>query len=541
MAFSAFSRVMAGMVASIRGYPGGQPILFGGEERPPKVRYAKLWSRYLSNGTYDDDAFSLAAQGIAIPAIKPLRNPANRVCELYVAKIWPGSLPDALPIVTDNERIIPAIHQAWEWSNWGSQKQVFVRKVAALGDVFVRVATNVLPDGTPLPPEQTRVYLQVISPEFVPDFDTNERGDLTYIRLDVPRAVRTGDKAELLTHTEVWEKGAAPDGSLGRVRKWLHDQGDEPDLERLGTPQTDAPLLSYGIDFLPFRHCMFRDLGDERGAGAFTHALDKMDAADLAATKLAQNIHRSVEEAWALEGAGRVDDTGREIPAPQIQGLASSTTANDGTVQVGDMRFVRVPGGWTLKSIVPDLDYGSEILALDKQMEELEDDLPEMAYYRLREGGDAISGRALQKKLSALIDRVTEARGNCEDCLIRLDQMLLSVGQAAGIPGFAPAQIGTYAAGDFRHTFAARPILPPDDLEDAQAQLARAQAVTEQMKWWTTAPPQFLEQAGFDSQEVDALLAERDAQQAQQAAAPTTAPVIVAANGSAPPAAVTGP
>lgn len=532
MATSALSRFFAGTVASLRGYPGGQPLLFGGSaERPIRDWYAELWDYYVSNGKYDDVAQALAIQAIAAPAIKPLRNPANRVVELHVAKVWPGALPDALPIVTDNERLLPAIEQVWEWSNWATQKQVFIRKLACLGDIFMRVATTAAPDGTPLPPEQTRVYFQLISPEYVPDFDANERGDLTYIRVDIPQTERIGDRVEPVTHTEVWEKGVAADGSLGRVRKWRHTKGDEQDLEKLGPPQVDVPLLSYGIDFLPFRHAKFRDTGSERGVGAFAHALDKIDAANLAATRLAQNLHRSNEEAWVLEGEGRVDDTGREIPPPQIVGLSSTTTENDGTVQVGDARLFRIPGGWTLRSMIPELNYEAEIAALRAQMEELEDDLPEMAYYRLREGGDAISGRALQKKLSALIDRVLEARGNAESCLIRLDQMALSIGQAAGLPLFAANRIGTYDAGDFAHTFAERPVLPTDTLEDAQAALARAQSVTEQMKWWQTAPPALLEQAGFSTDEIQALLDERGALAAETAAPALPAPSTASANG----------
>lgn len=520
------SRIVAGAVGSVYGWRPATPLPNGtAVERPARELYALLWNYYQSNGLYDDVARALAIQGIGTAALKPLRNPANRVVELHVAKIWPGTLPDALPLVADNPHLAPALEQVWSWSNWASQKQVFVRKVACLGDVFVRVATTATstPDGTPLPPAQTRVYFQLLSPEYVPDFDTNERGDLTYIRIDVPQARREGDRVVALTHTEVWQKGRLP-GEDGRVRTWLHSHGDEPDLERLGAPATDRPLSAYGIDFLPFRQCQFRDVGEPRGVGAFTHALDKIDAANLAATRLYQNLFRSNEEAWVLEGEGRVDSSGREIPPPQITGLNGTTTgaagvastADDGTLDVGGARLFRLPGGWTLRSVVPQLDYTAELAALTAHMEELEDDLPEMAYYRLREGGDAISGRALQKKLSALVDRVLEARGNCEEALIRLDQMALSIGQAHGLPLFARERIGTYANGDFAHSFAAREVITPDALEDAQATLARAQAITEQMKWLTSAPPLVLEQAGFTAPEVAELLAFRDQQQAQR-------------------------
>jgi hypothetical protein len=93
----------------------------------PRERYAVLRSYYESNGLYDRLTRSLYESGLWNRAIKPLRNPAYRITEAYPAHLWPGDLPDALPIKTENERLIPAIHQVWQWSNWASKKQVMAR------------------------------------------------------------------------------------------------------------------------------------------------------------------------------------------------------------------------------------------------------------------------------------------------------------------------------------------------------------------------------------------------------------------------------
>ena len=136
--------------------------------------------------------------------VKPLRNPAYRVVEFYAAKLWPGALDQALPIVTNNERITPAIQQIWQWSNWASEKQAVARTFPMCGDLFIKVASKT-----------GRVFLQNLNAENVTDFSTDERGFLEYIRIDVPRVRRLTDgKLQAYTLTEVWDK------STQLFRRW---------------------------------------------------------------------------------------------------------------------------------------------------------------------------------------------------------------------------------------------------------------------------------------------------------------------------------
>ena len=56
-----------------------------------------------------------------------------------------------------------------------------------------------------------------------------------------------------------------------------------------------------------------------------------------------------------------------------------------------------------------------------------------------------------------------EMRGALEAALVRSQMMALTLGQAAGLEGFAAAEIGTYDEGAFGHVFAERPVFatPP--------------------------------------------------------------------------------
>lgn len=480
------------------------PVTTATRQQPPKVMYALLRAMYLCNGLYDDLSAALYVEGVYREALRPLRNPAYRVVEFYVAKVWPGTLPEALPIETDNESIVDAIRQIWAWSNWGSQKQVFTRWVAMYGDVFVKVVQRA---------DKSRVYFQLIDPQYVVDFDTDERGYLTYLRVDVPRVVRTGDQTKTRTFTEVWSK------QRGDYRTWEHDQGDEPDLDRLGTPGVTRAMAEFGIDFLPFVHCQFRDIGESRGLAAYTHAIDKIDEANRQATRLHQMLFRHNRNTWVIEGSGALVREGRAIPAPQVRGLSSTSTADEGTVNIGDEHLAALPSGWTLKSAVPQIDYDAALNVLNAHMMELEKDLPEMAYYRLKDLGSSLSGRAVRLMLSDAIDKVIEARGNAEDALIRLHQMALTIGKNAGL--FGELQ-GTFEDGDFDHSFEARDVLPADDLESAQAEKARADAaLVKKQLGWTDAALQ--KELGLSDDEIADMAAEKEASAEDAASAMLTA------------------
>ena len=341
-----------------------------------------------------------------------MRNPAFRVVEFYAAKLWPGNLPDALPIITDNPAIVDPIEQVWTWSNFSSEKQAAARWFACYGDMFIKVATRQDDNGTP-----TRVFLQNLEPQYVTDFDADERGFLTYVRIDIPRQRRDGDERKSYLHTEVWNKE--------EYRLWEHDKTAETPLSQLGPMRDSRPLSDFGIDFVPVVWQPFRNIGDTRGLAAITPALDKIDEANRQATRLHQMIFRNNRALWAVS-ANAMDAQGRPLPPPRL-GDASA----DNTLDVDDDTIMRLPGQATLNSLVPALNYEAALSVIDSQMAEIQRDLPELAYYELR--GRPVSGVAAELLLGDAIDRLLEARGNAETALVRADQMALTIGEAAGI------------------------------------------------------------------------------------------------------------
>lgn len=502
---SLLTRVLGGAMQNLYGTLPIAPLdTTGAGQQPWRQYYATLLAMYNQNNLYDGGAQAVYDAGIWREALKPLRNPAFRTVEFYVARVWPGSLPDALPIETDNAQLPEAVEQVWSWSNWGSQKQVFVRWAAIYGDVFVKVAQR---------PDRSRVYFQLIDPHYVADFDTDERGYLTYIRIDTPLAKRVGDKVVAITQTEVWDK------ARGDRRVWEYEtkkHETDREIERLGPPLEETPLSAFSIDFIPIVHSMFRDLGEQRGRGAYSHALDKIIEHDRQATRLHQMLFRHNKNTWVLEGGIGSKADGRNIPPPQINGLSGTSTQDAGAISVGDESFYSIPSPWTLKSAVPELDYAAALSILQAHGSELEQDLPELAYSQLRNRTGDLSGRTVRLLLSDAIDRVLEVRGNCEGALVRLQQMALTIGKNAGL---FPALGGTFEEGAFDHSFEERDVLPPDRLEEATARMAEVQAA---MAEEAVTDPLLLKKLGYTDEEIrqrEAMRQQRMQEQQEQMAA----------------------
>lgn len=408
----------------------------------PSAWYEMLEEYYLNNGLYDLVNAALHENAIWTPGMKPLRNPAHRAVEFYVSKLWPGPLERALPIVTKNKKIVEPIEKIWKWSNWANQKQVAARWISNFGDLFVKVAQKSENN------EVTRVYLDPLKPKYVTDLDLDERGFITYIRIDVP----TEDQM----HTEVWSK------TQGGYRLWKHNRSIETPLDQLGTPTDQKGFDDLGFDFIPIVHAKFQDIGETRGIGCFVHALDKIDEANRQATRLHQILYRYNKPTNAIS-ANAMDASGKPLPPPTIAGRNESNS-KDGVVQTGDDDLFTLPGMAKLEQMVPNIQYGAALEILNAQMDEISNDLPEILYYELKDKGD-LSNVALKTLLGPAIDKVIEARGNAEPALVRAHQMALTIAQLHGLEGFK--DLGSFDGGEFDHSFAERDVIPMSAKEKA--------------------------------------------------------------------------
>jgi hypothetical protein len=273
---------------------------------------------------------------------------------------------------------------------------------------------------------------------------------------------------------------------------WEHKKGAGTALGGLGPPLRTETIMSLtGDDFIPLVHAKFMDIGEARGVGAFALHLDKIDEANRMATRLHQMMFRYNKPHIAVL-ANSTDAQGRPIPAPRIGDNGSSPTSGD-TLSLHDDEVWRMPGMSNVEFLVPPLNYEQFRLLITDMMLELERDLPELAYYRLRDlaKGGQLSGRAARALLSDAIDQVLEVRGLVETALTRAQAMALTIGQNAGLF----RGLGAYVRGDFEHTFAEREVIAITELEKAETARAWQSAgvardVSLQRQGWTEAEVQ---------------------------------------------------
>ena len=404
----------------------------------PAMWYDMLEAYYKNNGLYDLVQAQLYENAIWTPGMKPLRNPAHRAVEFYVAKVWAGPLERALPIVTQDDTVKEAIQTIWTWSNWGKKKQTAARWFANFGDLIVKVEqkTNTTTG------KVERVYLKPIKPKYVTEMTADERGFLTYIRIDVP----TGE----YMHTEVWSK------ELGLYRLWKHHWPAGAPLEQLGDPVKTKDFTQLGFDFIPIVHAQFQDIGEARGMCCFHHVLDKIDEANRQATRLHEILFRYNKPLNAVS-ANAMDASGKPLPPPTLRNKDGEIVDSGDTLETGDNDLITLPGMSKIEQLVPQLNYADALSILNAQMTEIARDLPELLYFELQEKGE-LSGIAVQRLLGPAIDKVLEARGNAESALVQANQMALTIAKQHQLDGFA--DLGTFENGDFDHSFAERAVIP---------------------------------------------------------------------------------
>lgn len=497
------------MVSLARWLPSSLPSIFNGSdstfrqaqvniaraahtETPAADLYAVLRAYYLNNGLYRELQAQAVDLGLDGADLRSLRNPAQQIVEFWATHLCPGDLPEGLPIlagesVPNADRLMAAIHQVWAWSNWSARKQVAARWLAMLGDTFVKVAVN---------DTQDRVYFDLIDPGYVTDFETDVRGYLTWIKIDVPQAERQSDGTyRWYLHTEVWDK------STQTYRRWAQATSIQQPLDKLGEPDDERSFVQMGCaDFIPIRHIKFRDVGYLRGVGAYTLLLEKIDEVNRKATNAGRALYRAPDETWAI--TGQTQTNGGLVPILRIE--KDGTVEGSGPVTVGRSRFLSLPPGHDVKAIVPQIQFSALLDGVLHDLQDLQHDAPEMLFWDTASGGGTESGTARRMKLAPAITRVEEVRGTFEAAQADLDMMAVTIAQNQGIAGFD--NLGDYRQGALEHTFKKREVIPQTDDEKAQAELQWATAAN---SWASAGMPlgEILRRGGYSDERIAEVLA----------------------------------
>lgn len=479
-------------------------------------RYQALRAYRANNRLYDELRLMLTEANLPDKVIAGFRNPTNAVVEFYCATVWPGAnLREALPIESQSrvssdgdaqaekerqERLHEAAYQVMLWSNWATKKQRYIRDLATLGDQFLKVVSK-----SDARDKVQRVFFRLIRPEDFTDFDVDERGFLTYVRMDIPRSERQTDGSlREYVHVEVWDK------RLGTYRVWeVPKERAHRGTDDLGTPLRSAAIADLtGGDFIPFVHTKFIEDDEGRGMAAIEPALDKIDELNAMVTRLHRRLYLygTAQEQMV---SGVMDPDGLPMAPP-------ADADGDDVVLVADGDIMKIPSGWRLYPRNQGVDFEAQAQAIKDHMDHLrQTDLPELGWGQIGDTTREMAGIALRIMLTAPLAKALEVRGNAEAGLIRATQMAMTIAQNGGIPQFAKERIGSWNqdGSDFEFWFKDRAVIPLTEEEEAQIEKTRAEAAEKKaLVGWSN--DQIQREFGLSSEEIETMKDELPAERA---------------------------
>lgn len=466
--------------------------------------YGYRWHLY-QNSVFDD-AVTWAAYRRRYGLyryIRPIYNPVRRLVDFYTGIVYPGvlavdakRLPDgtplAIPLADDiDPKLRDAIGQLWQWSNWQTGKNLYVRYGAALGDVAVEVVDEV---------DRGKVTFDIIWPGWITELELDSTGNVK--RYTIEYDAEDEDEKKY-TYKKVVDSAMIAEYKDGEL--FAYD-------ERIDAERPNP----YG--FAPLVWCKHTDLGDEHGIPAVRN-IGKVDELNEIASHAHDRAHAVLSSPILVAGKG-VQALNADITEAKRAATEDMSNVNAGRESVklikadeGAMSTVQLPEGEALH-------YMEQLLA------EIEHDHPEIVMYNKLREMSQVTGPAAERLVGDAAAYVAEARSNYDTQSIKLFQMAVAIAGWRANTGawgtnlkrqqqaFLPFSLESYAAGDLDFEIGVRPIvarapLTPDErrvlMEQAERGfMPRAKAV---------------EALGGDPEaDMTVIDSERNAQESQSAA-----------------------
>lgn len=446
-------------------------------------------------------------------SVENLRNPVHRIVEFYATTMLSGTLEEAMPLKIEAgddegpegdeaaedgpdraENLKDRIGRIWEWSSMGQQKQVAKRFLAKHGQVFGKV---VRPDG------KDHCYAQWVRAAYVTDYDADERGNVVYVRVDVPK-VRVGEdgRTRKVWATEIWRKGGTEEGGEKKPGVVMFAETDRNSYDSVPSEKRVRAAAGknvhglgsddgYGFDFVPFVVVNAQDTGEKRPRPVYAHGLHLIAWVCREATRLSDLMFRFNKAFKVIFGAGE-DEYGRprEAPMPeQVRSLqsvrqdrasqaehtvpfaghrATMLSREDEDISVEGIAVTGIPGSAQMADATPNINYEAARQWISDHLREVYEELPELLYYAVESRANQ-SGAALRTLIAGALSRAEEMQANLLTGIVKLDEMALTIAQLEGFEGFSEGEIGTYEGGGFDHEIEAPEILPLTEEEKERA------------------------------------------------------------------------
>jgi hypothetical protein len=446
--------------------------------------YEARISRYGKNMVYAENKQYNPANRLKYPSryvkrykhMRAIYNFVSRLVDLEVNKTyggridWAGDLATgAIPIVLSKNTspiVIECIKQILEWSNFGDGKDKYVRNGATLGDSFLK-AVNVKDEQD----RWTMVYIEVLDPHVVKDFDLDRRGNVKRIVIE-------------------YEKIDEPDGKTWMYREEIDKEWFRYYRDDELTDEEPNVFKFVPVTFTPHKHVVG---GKKSGVTSFHNTLNKLDEMN--------------------DGASVAKDGQRKANNPMLAVIGGKLGIANTELRDRDDLLVFEGGdeGITIETITPQTDTAGSIAIMEREENEITSDNPALALQNLRKQGGELSGVAIENYYGDASDSLEAIQGRYDERLIRILQMAMTMAGMMKLEGF-PFTIESYDKGEMRFYIKERKVFS-DRIPEVELQRLIMEAAASE------AAEVVLKNLGVPQEDIDLIMAGKKEREAAQAAA----------------------
>lgn len=427
-----------------------------------QTRYRLLWSLY-ENSAYQN--LHLWGQKYKsdyglYEFIRAIYNPSYRLGEFWKLHLLGGKLDvvdgqatdrGALPILTNNDALRAPIATLWRWSNWQTRKDALALWTTVMGDGAIKIIDD---------PERKKAYLKLVHPTTLKEVWTDDWGNVKEYEIEEWRAdPRKPDSPIKVRYTET----ARRSGSSVVYKTYL-------DGRLYAWDRTNGATWDVAYTFTPMVVLQHNDVGLDWGMSELLPGLPKFREVDDLASKLSDQVRKTVDAAWLMAG---VKPSDRNEPNLRTDRSSSRDVVNQPRDQSGRQKIPMYWSGPDAKAqpLVAPLDITGVTNYILSILQGIEADYPEMTADKNNATGD-ISGKALRINRAPAENKVQQRRPNYDDAIVRAHQMAIAIGGMRVYPGFEGFSLNSYEAGDLEHQIADRPVFDKDPLDDLERDTA---------------------------------------------------------------------
>src|SRR2546421_4511565 len=390
--------------------------------------------------------------------IRLIYNPCRKIVDFYQGAIYPGvlsedgeDLPDgvqsAIPFSADTSpQIKTAVAQLWQWNNWQERMQVEIMYAAALGDCLVEIVDYL---------DEGKVCLEMPWPGYIYDIDLDHAGNVQSYILEYG----------------AWDE----DSGFYRYKKIVDKNSFQYFRNEEPYDYGNGAIVENVYGFVPAVWFKHHSTGGDRGSPAIAGSMPLIDELNGQASLTHDQVRKIVGAPFIMWSTGSIQNLFNR----DKRGPTSDFTEPQSDQE--SLLMLKGPENGRIDSLAGNLDIAAAYLVVDKLLAQVEDNHPELTFYKQLREMTQVTGPAAQRIVGDVEQRVSKAQAVYDNGNIRVFQMSLAIGGYRAHnrdmgwaqlkrqqQKFLPFNLDSYQAGNLDKAVIPQPLLTPTKLEEAQ-------------------------------------------------------------------------